>query len=107
MGYIEEIQLLMKKNAIWDDNFQIKPNKNIRGQSVSYFIYNSLNETKYIVKFFDFLKDVTIPDDVNIEGCDSVEEIIDILFSSEDFMDDIDRISEFIYYRKRSFIRYI
>ena len=97
----------MRKNNIWDRDYQIRPNKNIRGQSLSYFVYDSLNQAKYIVKFFDFLKDVSIPECIRFEKCTCIEDVIDLLASSDEFMGDIDRISEFIYYRKRSFIRYI
>lgn len=107
MTQIDEIKCLLLDNDIWDGKFQIKPNRNIRGQSISYFVYDETDKTKYIVKFFDFFKDIIIPDSVNINSCNCAEELIEKLYDADDFIGDINEVADFIYYRKRSFTRYI
>lgn len=107
MTLIYEIEQLLKLNNIWNNNFQIRQNRNIRGQSVSYFIYDSIDNPKYIAKFFDYLKNVSIPDSINVEDCKNAEELVERLADADDFIGDIEMTSDLLYYHKRSFIRYV
>ncbi len=107
MTLINEVEILLKSNNIWNNNFQIRQNRNIRGQSFSYFIYDNMDKPKYIAKFFDYLKDVIIPDSINIEDCKNAEELVERLADADDFIGDIEMTSDLLYYHKRSFMRYV
>lgn len=102
-----EIKKLLKSADLWDDNFTIKFNPNIRGQSISYFVYNISNKPIFIAKFFDYLKGITIPPSVDISTCQSPSEVINKLADADDFMGNIDEIYTIFYYQERSFLRYV
>lgn len=107
MTLIQEIEQLLEVNKIWNNNFCIRPNRNIRGQSISYFIYDDADKPKYIAKFFDYLKDVSIPESINVAECNNADELVERLADADDFIGDIEMTSDLLYYHKRSFIRYI
>lgn len=98
---------MLTDNELWNSDYIIKVNRNIRGQSISFFIYDETNVPKYIAKFFDYLKNIQIPKSINIEECENADDLVDKLSDADDFMDDIETVSELLYYRKRSFDRYI
>lgn len=103
----KEIRRLLKTHDLWNDNFTIKPNLNVRGQSVSYFIFNNLGEPIYIAKFFDYLKGIDIPPSIDINTCQSPNDIIEQLADADDFTGNLDEVSTIFYYQKRSFLRYV
>lgn len=107
MALIHEIEKTLKFNNIWNNNFYMKLNRNIRGQSISYFIYDDTDKPIYIAKFFDYLKDVSIPDSINVAECKNVDELVEKLAEADDFIGDIDMTSDLLYYYKRSFTRYV
>lgn len=107
MTQINEIQHLLQSNNLWDNSFSIKANSNLRGQSISYFIYNAYNIPIYIAKFFDYFKNIAIPESIDIKAYNQPEDIIDKLADADDFMGDIDVASDLFYYQKRSFTRYV
>lgn len=107
MVQICEIQQLLESRNLWIDNFHIKPNPNKRGQSVSFFIYDNSDVPVYIAKFFDFFKNITIPDSIDVITCKTPEEVIEKLSDADDFMGNIDEASDMFYYQKRAFLRYV
>lgn len=107
MTQIEKIQQLLQLNNLWESGFTIRTNPNKRGQSVSYFIYNSVGVAIYIAKFFDYFKNISIPSSIDITSCPTPEDVIDLLADADDFMEDIDDVSNIFHYQKRAFSRYI
>lgn len=61
MTLINEIEQLLQTSGLWKRGFSIKLNRNIRGQSISYFIYDNSGKALYIAKFFDYFKNISIP----------------------------------------------
>lgn len=107
MDQINEILHLLQTNNLWNSDYTIQPNPTRRGQSVSYFIYNAAGIPIYIAKFFDYFKGVTIPNIIDVKTCSTPEELIDKLSDADEFLDDIEQVSESVYYKKRSFQRYV
>lgn len=107
MALINKIEQLLQSNGLWESDFTIKPNRNIRGQSTSYFIYNSSGKPLYIAKFFDYFKNISIPESIDISSCSYPDDVIDMLAEADDFPGDIDTASDLFYYQKRAFLRYI
>lgn len=107
MVYFTEIQNLLQKNKLWNDNFHIESNPNQRGQSVSFFVYDDSDTPIYIAKFFDYFKGIYIPDSININTCKQAEDMINRLADADDFMGDVDSASDLFYYQKRAFLRYV
>lgn len=107
MIQIYEIQQLLKSNNLWNDDFHIKPNPNKRGQSISFFIYDTSGTPLYIAKFFDYFKNITIPNSIDVTTCKAPEDVIAKLADADDFMENIDDASEIFYYQKRAFLRYV
>lgn len=103
----EKIKKIFLQNHIWNDNYKIVRNKRISGQSQSYFVENNEGVKIFIIKFFDYLKGISIPDSINADECGDVDELVDKLADSDEFIGEIDKISTFLYYQKRSFNRYI
>ncbi len=107
MALIDEIESTLRDKEIWSDNFHIRLNRNIRGQSISYFIDDEEGTPIYIAKFFDHLKDIVIPESIIVTECGNVDEVVDKLADVDDFIGDIGTTSDLLYYRKRSFNRYV
>lgn len=107
MSQINEIKQLLQAKNLWQDGYDIRPNPNRRGQSISYFIYDSSDTPIYIAKFFDFFKGIPIPNSININSSLQPEEVIDMLADADDFMGDADEASTNFYYQKRFFVRYV
>lgn len=105
--YKKIIEKVLKEHDLWKNDFKIVANKNIRGQSISYFVYDIDNIPIYIAKYFNYLKDISIPTSINVEECEKVEDLFEKLVDCDDFLEDIDRVSDLIYYNKRSFKRYV
>jgi serine/threonine protein kinase len=106
-AYIEEVKNILIKNNSWDPNFTILPNSKNGGQSLCFFIRDKDGKSIMIAKFFDYLKGL---DDViriiKINDFNNVDTYIDFLADSS-IPYDVVKISEIIYYLKRSFTRYI
>ena len=107
MTLFNEIEQLLQTSGLWKRGFSIKLNRNIRGQSISYFIYDNSGKALYIAKFFDYFKNISIPGSIDISSCSSPEDVIDKLAEADDFPGNIDTVSDIFYYQKRSFLRYV
>lgn len=107
MTQFKQIQQLLQSNNLWKDGLTIRINPNKRGQSISYFIYDSNGTALYIAKFFDYFKNISIPPSIDINSCQTPEDVIDMLADADDFMDNIDDASNIFYYQRRAFLRYI
>ncbi len=105
--YKKIIEKILKEHNLWNNDFTILANKNIRGQSISYFVYDNNDVPIYIGKYFNYLKDISIPPSIKVEECENVEDLFEKLVDCDDFLEDIDRVSDLIYYNKRSFTRYV
>lgn len=102
-----EIKKLLISKKLWKEEYTILPNSKNGGQSLCFFIRDSENKPVYVAKFFDFLKDlVEVTQIVDVDGCASIEEYIELLENNQ-IPYEIEKINEAIYYRKRSFKRYI
>lgn len=107
MNQLNEILQLLQTHNLWQPSYTIKLNPNRRGQSISYFICTKSGTPIFIAKFFDHFKGVTIPESIDVLRCSTPEELIDRLSDSADFMDNIEEVSNAVYYQKRSFQRYV
>lgn len=107
MNFKEETKRIMSDNGLWNDNYIIEINRNMRGQSISFFVCDEENHMKYIVKFFDYFKGINIPNDVDAGNFQNVDEYIEHLAMSDGLLVDIEEMSEVVYYNRRSFNRYV
>jgi len=105
--YINKIKELLIDNGKWNDDYTILPNSKNGGQSLCFFVRDKNSNPIYIAKYFDYLKSFeNIANIYKINGCGNVESYVEKL-SSLDVPYDIDKISDAVYYCKRSFKRYI
>ena len=107
MLYKSLIEDCIKNELHLSDPFDIVPNKN-GGQSITYRIYDSLGNPKWIVKIFDYLKDIRsylFNDQMN--NYNSLNSFLEDIENTGNYPFNIENIVDFIELQKRCFDRYI
>lgn len=107
MNTSDVVQKMLEDNNLWNTEYIIEKNKSQTGQSFGFFICNQTKKPIYIVKFFDYLKGIVIPDYIEVQKYESADKLIEDLSECDDFMENVEEVLELLYYRRRSFLRYI
>lgn len=102
----EVINSILLNDLHIKDDYIVLPNKN-RGQSITFKVCDTNNNEKYIVKFFDFLKGISMSDEIDINDYTDLDEFIENIEDIEDFSYNIDDVINIIDIQKRCFDRYV
>lgn len=102
----EVINSILLNDLHIQDDYIVLPNKN-RGQSITFKVCDTNKNERYIVKFFDFLKGISLPCEIDINDYKDLDEFIDNIEDIEDFSYNIDEVINIIELQKRCFDRYV
>lgn len=102
----EVINSILLNDLHIQDDYIVLPNKN-RGQSITFKVCDINKNERYIIKFFDFLKGISLPGEIDINDYKDLDEFIENIEDIEDFSYNIDEVINIIELQKRCFDRYV
>ena len=107
MQFNEIIELCLKEKLFFTEPFRIIANKN-GGQSITFKISDANGNLKWMVKFFDYLKDIRSYFQTNlIDNYNSLYDFLENIENAGDFPYNIEDIIDYVELQKRCFDRYI